>query len=344
MNTRRAESDHGTSRSAAPTMNAMVSDTYGEAEDVLRLEQVARPEVGDDDVLVRVHAAGIDQGVWHVTAGLPYPIRLAGYGLRAPKTRVRGGDLAGTVAEVGANVTTFSVGDSVYGFGQGTFAEYTLARPDKLAHKPRNLTDEQAAAVPVSGVTALQAVRKGQVRADHEVLVIGAAGGVGSFAVQIAKALGARVTGVASTGKVDLVRSLGADDVIDYTTEELTGRARTYDVILDIAGNRPLRMLRRLLTPHGRLVITGGETDGRWLGGTDRQLRAMFLSPFVRQQLGTFVTSQNAPDLAALTELIEAGQVTPVLDKTYPLAQAPAAIRDLRAGRIRGKAVVVVTA
>jgi NADPH:quinone reductase-like Zn-dependent oxidoreductase len=344
MKTRQAGSADHSSMAAATTMNAVLQDTYGEPEDVLRLDHVARPEVGDDDVLVRVHAAGVDQGVWHVTAGLPYPIRLAGYGLRAPKTRVRGGDLAGTVAEVGENVTAFSVGDKVYGFGQGTFAEYSLARPDKLAHQPKNLTVEQAAVVPVSGVTALQAVRKGRVGAGHQVLVIGAAGGVGSFAVQIAKAFGANVTGVASTGKVDLVRSLGADHVIDYTKEELTGPDRRYDVILDIAGNRPLTMLRRLLTPRGALVITGGETDGRWLGGTDRQLRAMFLSPFVRQRLGTFIASPNAADLAALTELIEAGQVTPALDRTYPLAQAPAALRELRAGRIRGKAAVVLPA
>jgi NADPH:quinone reductase-like Zn-dependent oxidoreductase len=343
MKTRTSTTSAGHVPTTAGPMNAVVQDRYGEAEDVLRLESVPRPEAGDDDVLVRVHAAGVDQGVWHVTAGLPYPIRLAGYGLRAPKRRVRGGDLAGTVAGVGSNVTGFGIGDEVYGFGEGTFAEYALARPGRLARKPLNLSFEQAAAVPVSGVTALQALRRGHVGAGQSVLVIGASGGVGTFAVQIAKALGATVTGVASTAKLDVVRSLGADHVLDYTRDDLAVHDRAYDVVLDIAGNRPLRTLRRLLTPGGTLVITGGETRGRWLGGTDRQLRAMALSPFVRQHLGTFVAAQNATDLAALTEFIEAGQVTPALDRTYPLADAAAAIRDLREGRIRGKAVVLPT-
>ncbi len=325
----------------AVTMSAVVQDAYGEAEDVLRLEDVPGPEVGDGEVLVRVRAAGVDQGVWHVMAGLPYPIRLAGFGLRAPSTRVRGTDLAGTVVAVGAGVTGLAVGDDVYGFGHATFAEYTLADPAKVSRMPGNLTFEQAAAVPVSGVTAVQALRKGHVEAGRQVLVIGASGGVGSFAVQIAAALGACVTGVASTGKLDLVRSLGADHVLDYTRDDLTARAGTYDVVLDIGGNRPLALLRRLLHPRGRLVITGGETRGRWLGGTDRQVRAMALSPFVRQWLGTFVASQDAGDLAILTDLIESGRVTPALDATYPLAQAPRAIRDLRAGRIRGKTVLV---
>lgn len=322
-------------------MNAVVQDRYGNPDDVLRLDRIPRPDVGRNDVLVHVRAAGVDQGVWHVMTGLPYPIRLAGYGLRSPKTRVPGGDLAGTVAEVGDDVTGFTVGDEVYGFGRGTFAEYVLALPGKLARKPANLTFQQAAAVPVSGLTALQALRKGRLRAGQSVLVIGASGGVGSFAVQIAKALGAEVTGVASTGKVDLVRSLGADDVLDYTRVDLGDHDRTYDVVLDIGGNRPLRLLRRLLTRTGRLVITGGEGGGRWLGGTDRQLRAMTLSPFVPQHLGTFVAKQNSADLAALTELVEAGDVTPALDRTYPLAETPAAIRDLRKGRIRGKAVIL---
>ncbi len=321
-------------------MDAVVQDAYGDAG-VLRLERIPRPEVGADDVLVRVHAAGVSQGVWHQMTGLPYPIRIAGYGLRAPNNRVRGGDLAGRVEGVGADVTAFRPGDEVYGFGQGTFADFSLARPDKLARRPANLTAEQAAATPDSGVTALQAVRKGGVRAGHKVLVLGASGGVGTFAVQIAKAAGGEVTGVASTGKLDLVRSLGADHVVDYTRDDLSGRDHTYDVILDIAGNRSLTSLRRLLTPEGTLVITGGEGGGRWLGGTDRQVRAMAMSPFVKHRLGTFIASENAGDLGALTELIEAGQVIPALDRTYPLADAPAAVRDLRAGRIRGKAVVV---
>jgi NADPH:quinone reductase-like Zn-dependent oxidoreductase len=323
------------------TMDAVVQDRYGEPEDVLRLAQIPVPQAGDDDVLVRVGAAGVDQGVWHVMAGLPYPVRLAGYGLRAPKQRVPGGDLAGRVVSVGANVRGFGVGDDVYGFGTGSFAEYALARPDRLARRPSNLTVEQAAAVPVSGVTALQALRRAHVLPGEAVLVIGASGGVGSFAVQIAKALGARVTGVASTGKLDLVRALGADHVLDYTREDVAVHGHSYDVVLDIGGNRPLVTLRRLLTARGRLIIVGGEGGGRWLGGTDRQLRALALSRFVRQELGTFVAAQKEADLTALTELVEAGQVTPAVDRTYALAEAAVAVRDLRAGRIRGKAVVI---
>lgn len=324
----------------AATMLAAVQDSYGQAE-VLRVERVARPEPGDDDVLVRVEAAGVDQGVWHLMTGLPYPVRIAGYGLRAPKTRVRGGDLAGRVAAIGKDVTAFQVGDEVYGFGQGTFAEFAVATPGKLARKPSTLTFEQAAAVPVSGLTALQAVRKGGVAKGQQVLVLGASGGVGSFAVQIARAAGAVVTGVASSAKLDLVRALGADHVLDYTRDDLTDRSGAYDVILDVGGNRTLTALRRLLAPRGAVVITGGEGGGRWLGGTDRQLRAMAISPFLRQRLGTFIASENAADLDELTALIESGQVTPALDRAYPLAAAPDAIRDLRAGRIRGKAVVL---
>ena len=303
--------DMDIAQSAAMSMAAVVQDRYGEPGEVLRLDRIPRPSPGPDEVLVHVRAAGVDQGVWHLVAGLPYAVRLAGYGLRAPKTHVPGGDLAGRVAAVGAEVTGFDVGDEVYGFGRGTFAQYAVATPGKLSRKPANLTFQQAAAVPVSGVTALQALRRGHAREGQSVLVLGASGGVGTFAVQIAKALGTEVTGVASTGKVDLVRSLGADHVLDYTRNDLADQDRTYDLVLDIGGNRPLRALRRLLTRHGRLVITGGEGGGRWLGGTDRQLRAMTLSPLVPQHLGTFVAKQNSADLAALTELIEAGRVTP---------------------------------
>ena len=326
---------------ASATMLALVQDSYGEAADVLHVERVPVPAVGVDDVLVDVHAAGLDQGVWHLMAGLPYAVRLAGYGVRAPKSRVRGGDLAGRVAAVGANVTSFQVGDEVYGFGRETFAAYAVASAAKLARKPTNLTFEQAAAVPVSGLTALQAVRRSGVTSGQRVLVLGASGGVGHFAVQVAKAAGAEVAGVASTAKLDLVRSLGADHVLDYTTDDLGSYAGTFDVIIDIAGNRPLRALRRLLTPRGTLVITGGEGGGRWLGGTDRQLRAMVLSAFVKQRLGTFIASENSADLEVLTDMIESGQVSPWLDRAFPLAAAPEAIIDLRAGRIRGKAVVL---
>jgi NADPH:quinone reductase-like Zn-dependent oxidoreductase len=326
------------------TMSAIVQDRYGAApEDVLQLREVDRPVVGDDSVLVRVHAASVDRGTWHIMAGLPYAIRLAGFGLRRPKYLNPGRALAGTVEAVGAAVTGFAPGEAVFGVGDATFAEYAPVRPSKLAAKPANVTFDEAAAVPISGLTALQAVRDhGRVQADDSVLILGASGGVGSFAVQIAKAAGAEVTGVASTGKVDAVRALGADRVIDYTREDATDGRRRYDVILDIGGNRRLLQLRRALTPRGRLVIVGGETHGRWLGGTDRQLRATLLSPFIGQTLRTFVASENATDLSALRVLIEAGTVSAAVDRTYPLTQVPAAIRQMLDGSVRGKLVVSV--
>jgi NADPH:quinone reductase-like Zn-dependent oxidoreductase len=326
------------------TMTSVVQDRYGPGpEELLRVAQIERPTIADDDVLVRVHAASVDRGTWHIMAGLPYPIRLAGFGFRRPKYANPGRSLAGTVEAVGAAVTGLAVGKAVFGVGDATFAEYARARPDKLAAKPVNLTFDQAAAVPVSGLTALQAVRDhGRIQAGHQVLVIGASGGVGSFAVQIAKAFGAEVTGVCSTVKVDSVRALGADHVIDYTREDATDGRHRYDVVLDIGGNRRLSELRRALTPRGRLVIVGGETDGRWLGGSDRQIRATLLSAFLGQKLGTFVASENAADLSALRELIETGAVTPTVDRTYPLTGVAAAIRHLLDGRARGKLVVSV--
>jgi NADPH:quinone reductase-like Zn-dependent oxidoreductase len=326
------------------TMQAMVQDAYGEAEDVLRLEEIAVPEVAEDRVLLRVHAAGIDRGVWHLTAGLPYPVRLAGFGVRAPKNRVRGTDVAGTVVVVGSTVTGLAPGDEVYGVAEGSFAEYATARPDKLAPKPANLTYPQAAAVAISGLTALQALRDhAKVQPGQKVLILGASGGVGSYDVQIAKAFGAEVTGVCSTTKVDLVRALGADHVIDYTVTDLADDPQRYDVILDIGGNRPLSVLRRSLTPRGTLVVAGGETGGRWIGGYDRLLRASALSPFVSQKLGTFVSSENREDLLVLTELIESGQVTPSVDRTYPLREAAAAMRHMLDGHARGKVVITVS-
>jgi NADPH:quinone reductase-like Zn-dependent oxidoreductase len=325
------------------TMAAIVQDAYGEAGDVLRLEQIDRPGIGEDEVLLRVHAAGVDRGVWHIMAGLPFPIRLAGYGFRAPKTRVRGREVAGRVEAVGKNVTTLRVGDEVFGIGEGTFAEYAPARADKLAPMPANLTALQSAAAGVSGLTALQAVRdRGQVQPGQKVLVIGASGGVGTFAVQIAKAFGAHVTGVCSTSKVDLVQSLGADHVIDYTREDIAGGARRYDVIIDIGGHRSLTHLRRALTPRGTLVIVGSETGGRWLGGFDRSLRAPVLSLFVGQKLRALINSENAQDLVALTDLIESGAVTPAIDKTFPLSDAAAAIQYMQDGHARGKVVVTI--
>ena len=327
------------------TMTAIVQDRYSSApEGLFRVAEIDRPTIGDDEVLVRVRAASVDRGTWHIMAGLPYPIRLAGFGLRRPKYANPGRNLAGTVEAVGADVTGFAPGDEVFGMSTSTFAEYAAARARKLAPKPANLSFEQAAAVPVSGGTALQAVRDhGAVRAGDKVLIIGASGGVGSFAVQIAKASGADVTGVCSTAKVDMVRALGADTVIDYTREDFADCGPRYDVILDIGGNARLSRLRRALTPRGRLVIVGGETDGRLLGGSSRQIRAQMLSLVVGQKLGTFVASENAADLSALRDLIEAGKLTPAIDRTYPLAEAPVAIRHLLEGQARGKVVISVS-
>jgi NADPH:quinone reductase-like Zn-dependent oxidoreductase len=322
-------------------VKAIVQDRYGPA-DVLRLEDVDPPAVGDGEVLVRVRAAGVDPGVWHLMTGLPTMIRL-GYGLRRPKTRVRGRDLAGRVEAVGKDVTTFRPGDDVLGICEGSFAELAVARERKLAVKPPNLTFEQAAAVPISGLTALQGLRDaGRVRPGQRVLIIGAAGGVGSFAVQMARAFGAHVTGVCSTSKVDLVRSLGADEVIDYTSEDITNRPGRVDLILDTAGNRRLTHLRRALSRRGTLVLVGGEGGGRVLGGFDRQVRAVALSPFVPQRLRMLISTEGADDLRALTDLIETGKVMPVIDRTYPLEQAAEAVRYLAEGHAAGKVVVTV--
>jgi NADPH:quinone reductase-like Zn-dependent oxidoreductase len=323
-------------------MRAIVHDEYGSA-DGLELRDLDRPEVGDGEVLVRVHAAGVDRGVWHVMRGLPYPIRLAGYGLRAPKTPVLGADVAGVVEVAGTGVTKFKPGDEVFGIATGSYAEYAIAREDKLAPKPSNLTFEQSAVVAISGLTALQGVRDhGKVQPGQKVLIIGASGGVGTFAVQIAKSYGAEVTGVCSTAKVDLVKSIGADHVIDYTHDDFAEGQRRYDVILDIGGNATLSRLRRALTPKGTLVIAGGETDGRLLGGADRQLRAIAMSPFVGQKLGTYISSENAEDLIVLKELIEAGKVTPTIDRTYSLTEVPDAIRYIEEGHARGKVAITI--
>jgi NADPH:quinone reductase-like Zn-dependent oxidoreductase len=323
-------------------MKAIVHDAYGSA-DVLELRDVDRPGIADDEVLVRVHAAGVDRGVWHVMTGLPYPVRLAGYGLRAPKTPVLGMDLAGVVEAVGNDVTRFQPGDEVFGIGKGAFAEYARAPERKLSPKPANLTLEQAAVVAVSGLPALQGLRDhGKVRPGQKVLIIGASGGVGTYAVQLAKAFGAQVTGVCTTTKVDMVRSIGADHVIDHTHADFAQGGQRYDMILDIGGNSSLSRLRRALTPKGTLVIAGGETDGRWLGGSDRQIRALLLSRFVGQKLGAFISRENHEDMIVLKELIEAGKVTPVIDRTYALSEVPEAIRYLEQGRARGKLVITL--
>ena len=326
------------------TMKAIVQKTYGDApEEVLVLGEVPRPVVGDGEVLVRVAAASVDRGTWHVMAGVPYLMRLAGFGVRAPKALNPGRCLAGVVEAVGAGVSEFGPGDEVYGTTTGSFAEYAVATPAKLATKPAGLTFAEAAAVPISGQTALQAVRdKGKVGAGEKVLVIGASGGVGTFAVQIAKAYGAEVTAVASTSKLDVPRQIGADHVVDYTREDFSAGGQRYDVILDIGGRSPLSRLRRALTPKGRLVLVGGMSKGRWAGGMNRQLRAQLLSPLVGQKLGSFLTSENSADLAVLRGLIDAGKVAPVVDRTYELRDVPAAIRYLLKGRVQGKLVITV--
>ncbi|TCO44267.1 NAD(P)-dependent alcohol dehydrogenase [Actinocrispum wychmicini] len=318
-------------------MKAIVQDRYG-AADVLTFADVDRPPMTDDDVLVRVHAAGVDPGVWHLMAGLPYPVRLVS-GLRRPKVRIRGMDVAGTVEAVGTNVTALKPGDEVFGTCEGAFAEYVRVRAEKVAPKPANLTFEGAAVVPISGSTALQALQRGKVRSGQRVLVIGAAGGVGTFAVQLAKAFGAHVTGVCSTAKIDLVTRLGADDVIDYTRAEITG---TYDLILDTAGNRRLSRLRAALTPTGTVVLVGGEGGGKWFGGNGRALGAVMLNPFVRHSLLGLLALVRPHDLRALSEFIAAGRVVPVIDRTFPLADVPEAVRHIHNGRAAGKVVVTV--
>ncbi|MDQ4097075.1 MAG: NAD(P)-dependent alcohol dehydrogenase [Actinomycetota bacterium] len=327
------------------TMQAIVQDRYGTCpEDVLRFERIAKPTIKDDEVLVRVRAAGLDRGTWHLMAGLPYLARFIGFGLRAPKTPVPGLDVAGTVEAVGEGVVSFNVGDEVFGTAKsGSFAEFAVAKAGKLLSKPANLTFEQAAAVPVSASAALQAVRdKARIQPGERVLIIGASGGVGTYAVQIAKSCGAEVTGVASTAKLDLVRAIGADHVIDYTREDFTDGRRRYDVVIDIGGNRPISQLRRALAPKGRLVITGGEGGGPFLGGIERDLWAHLQSLFVSQKLGAFVSRLSRDDLLTIRELIESGAIMPAIDRTYPLGEAAAAIRHLAEGRARGKLVITV--
>ena len=323
-------------------MKAIEQDTYGSA-DVLEFRDIEDPVPGAEDVLIRVHAAGCGPDVWHLMTGMPYMARLA-IGLRKPKLPVLGWDVAGTVDAVGANVTSIKPGDEVMGTTKGSFAELAVAKADDLVPKPTRLSFEQAAAVPISGITALRAIRdEAHVLPGQTVLVIGAAGGVGSLAVQIAKAYGAMVTAVSSTSKADLVLSIGANDVIDYTREDFTDGSRRWDVIIDTAGRRPLSQLRRALTPKGTLVIVGGEGGGNWTGGFFRgMLRAPLVSLFVGQRLRGLATKVKREDLVALTELIDAGTVTPVIDRTYPLIEAPDAIRYLEQGHAAGKIVVTV--
>lgn len=323
------------------TMRAVVQDTYGCA-DVLRVARIARPEVGDNEVLLRVHAAGLDRGTWHLMTGKPYLQRPV-TGLRRPRNPVSGRDVAGTVVAVGSAVTRFAAGDEVFGIAPGSFAEYAVGREDKLVRKPGNATFEQAAVVPVSALTALRAVCDvGRVKAGQRVLILGASGGVGSYAVQLAKVFGAEVTGVASTTKLDLVRSLGADHVLDYTVDDFADGAHQYDLIIDIAGNPTLSRLRRALTPSGTAVLVGGEEGGNFSGGMNRQLRALALSPFVRHRLAMVMSTERGSDVERLAELIEAGKIIPTVDRTYPLDQAPEAMRRLEAGDVRGKIAITI--
>lgn len=329
-------------REPGPTMQAIVQDRFGTA-DVLRLETVERPTIASTEVLIEVHAAGVDRGTEHLMTGLPYLIRLAGYGVTKPKTRVPGLDVAGVVVEVGDDVTRFSPGDEVFGIADGSFAQYAAASQDKLAVKPVGLGFEQAAVSAISGITALQALTDvGDVEPGQRVLVLGASGGVGTYAVQLAKALGAEVTGVASTAKLDLVRSLGADDVIDYTSTDFASGDRRYDLILDIGGRNSVARLRRALTTDGTLVIVGGEDGNRITGGVGRQLRAMALSPFVRQRLTTFVSTESSAFIERLAELIATGEVTPIIGQQFDLADVPAAMRQLAAGQAEGKTAIIV--
>jgi NADPH:quinone reductase-like Zn-dependent oxidoreductase len=322
------------------TMRAVVQDRYGSSE-VLRLADVERPAIGDREVLVRVRAAGLDRGTEHLMTGKPYAVRLA-FGIRRPRNPVPGRDVAGTVAAVGSSVTRFAVGDEVYGVAAGSFAEYACAREDKLARKPANLSFEQAAVVPVSAATALRALTDaGRVQAGQSVLVLGASGGVGSYAVQLAKAFGAEVTGVASTSKQDLVTSLGADHVLDYSRQDFADGSRRYDLVLDIGGTPSLTRLRRALEPRGTVVFVGGEQAGKLIG-MGRQIRGALLSVFLRQRLVLLPAKERAGDFERLTDLIESGKVTPSLESSCPLEQAPAAVRRLEAGEVRGKLAITV--
>jgi NADPH:quinone reductase-like Zn-dependent oxidoreductase len=325
-------------------MKAIVQDEYG-SPDVLELRDIDKPEVGDDEVLVRVHAAGVNPGDWAITSGLPYIARPV-YGLRKPKNAVRGTDVAGTVEAVGAGVRRFRAGEEVFGWCGGlggAFAEYASVSEDALAPKPANLSFEEAAAVPMAGMVALQALRdRGNVRAGHKVLINGASGGIGTFAVQIAKALGAEVTGVCSTRNVEMVRSIGADHVIDYTREDFTHKDQRYDFILDNVANHTLSDLRGALTRTGTLVPNGGGFDNHWFASGGRVIGAHVLNRFVSQSLRPFIVSPKLEDLVVLGELIEAGEVTPVIDRAYPLSETPEAIDHVGGGHARGKVAVTV--
>lgn len=331
--------DHA--KEATGTMRAVEQHTYGSA-DVLHLATRSRPAPSERDVLVRVHAAGLDRGAVHLVTGKPYLLRLV-FGVRRPRTPVPGRELAGTVVAVGSAVTRFAIGDEVFGIGRGSFAEYAVAPEAKLAHKPATMSFAQAAVVPVSALTALQALTDvGRVKAGQKVLVIGASGGVGTYAVQLAAAFGAEVTGVASAAKLDLVRSLGAAHVLDYSRDDFAATDVRYDLILDVGGFAAISRLRRALAPTGALVLVGGEEGGDWTGGTiGRQLRARTTSLLVRQRLTSCLCKERAGDLERLAALADAGAVRSSVDRTYPLAEVPQAMRYVEAGQARGKIAII---
>jgi NADPH:quinone reductase-like Zn-dependent oxidoreductase len=334
--------DRSTQVQDTDTMRAVTQRAYG-SSDVLGVATVDRPPIAGDEVLIEVAAAGLDRGVWHLMAGQPYLIRVMGFGLTRPKNPVLGMDVAGRVVAIGDDVTRFAVGDEVFGIGRGTYAQYAAAKESKLVHKPESVTFEQAAASAISGMTALQALTTvGRLQPGQHVLVIGASGGVGSFAVQLAKALGASVTGVASTGKLDAVRSLGADHVIDYTSQAIDDGGQRYDLIIDTGGRNPLSRLRRALAPSGTLVIVGGEGGDRLTGGIGRQLRAALLTPFVRQRLAFFMNSESQEHIEALADHMASGAVAAAIGRQYPLDEVPQAIQAMEAGALTGKAVITV--
>jgi NADPH:quinone reductase-like Zn-dependent oxidoreductase len=326
-------------------MKAIVYEEFGSA-DVLELREARKPNVEPDEVLVRVRAASPNPYDWHFMRGMPYIARLAGAGLRKPKRPVLGSDMAGEVEAVGGEVTRFRPGDEVFGFVRaGGFAEYVSAQEELLALKPANLSFQQAATVPLAALTAVQGLRDvGEIQSGQKVVIVGASGGVGTFAVQIAKWFGAEVTGVCSTRNLEMVRSIGADSVIDYTREDFTRSGQKYDLIFQLAGTDSPSACRRALTPKGRLVLSSGDSPGRFIGPIDRILKAVLLSLFIGQTLRPLDTKPSSKDLQFLRELIEAGSVTPVIDRTYPLSEAADAIRYLETGRARGKVVIFVSA
>lgn len=324
-------------------MKAITQDVYGGPE-VLKLEEIERPSIGDDEVLVRVRAAGVDPGVWHIMTGKPYLVRLFGFGVFTPKAKVRGLDVAGVVEAVGARVTRFRAGDEVFGNCDGAFAEFARAKEEVLIHKPAGLSFEEAAVIPVSAATALAAVRDvAKVQPGQSVLVIGAAGGVGSYATQLAKAMGAEVTAVCSGAKAEFVKQLGASHVVDYTREDFVASGKRYDVIIDTVSNRSLSELRSALTPKGTLAVIGGEGGGSILGMMRRVFAALFLSPFVSQSLKPVSSFVKQPALVSLVELIVAGKLKATLGRVWKLEETGAAIAELANGHARGKSVIAVS-